>query len=297
MYHNARESLEGTSLLDTKNPDIVELYRDVRGAVTELYEEPLKETLTDLFEAQTEVNRAFTQAGQLMYDGFKKLYDRAFALRLDATDEEKLEWLKEHASVIPGIAGAASHDKSTKLTFLKNVLEATDDDVVVYSDSGRRSANTVSRTYGDPGVGPAVLTILSLDSTVLARAINNYYKGTYVGIVPVHDAIVLGVGDFGIIIQYNKEFIHTNKDYSIAEEFVTSMKQFEKVFSSELDSFFIKGADGKNNSFKEVFNNLSIHAGNIDLSRKALFESGKIKTGQMVGPNGTAYVLEGEPAP
>lgn len=294
IYHQARVDLKKKSILEKDNSNTMKLRADLENAIGGLYTEPLKDTLELLFSEQTRVNAAFTTAGQFLFEGFSKLYSKFLSDKQDATEEDKTEWLRVHASLLPGVSGASSDDQTTKLTFLKNILESTDDDVIVGPGAGsfRRSANTVKRTFGDPGVGPAVLTILSLDSSVLARAINGYYKSTKssADVVPVHDAIVLGVGDFGIIEEYSEEFYTTNRQYSIAEEFANAMDAFEKRFEPEIvaDSFDVRDIKNERIPYAEMRAALDVVVADVKDGREWLFSS-NIKSGQMVGPEGTMY--------
>jgi len=293
-YHNARVDLKTASATSKDNQNIMTLKADLEKAVSSLYVEPLSDTLELLFSEQTRVNAAFTTAGQFLFEGFSKSYSRFLSDKQNATEADKTEWLREHASMLPGVAGASSDDQATKLTFLKNILESTNNDVIVGPDTGkfRRSANTVTRTFGDPGVGPAVLTILSLDSSTLARSINGFYKDTKMSaeVVPVHDAIVLGVGDYGIVEEYSQEFYTTNRQYSVAEEFDKAMSAFELRFKAEVeaDSFDVRDIKNKRIPFAEMRSALDSVVADVKDGREWLF-SHDMKSGQMVGPEGTMH--------
>jgi hypothetical protein len=294
VYHRARVALKTTSISDLKDSDIVQLKTDLNTAIDELYSEALKTTLDSLFGEQTAINNAFTTAGQFLFEGFKLEYNAYITENPYATKEEIMEWLKDNADILPGIAGASSDDQLTKLAFLKTVVD-TDSDFVKVSIKGEKKQynNTVSRTFGDPGVGPAVLTILSLDSSVLARTINKYYKDKpNSGALPVHDAMVIGAKEHGLINGYSGEFYTTNRRYSVAEEFIRSMDKFESNFKDKMDQITVFNLLKKEVNYDEARSSLNAQVSAIRAGRKKIFDQPKLKIGQMVGPNGTMHEVD-----
>ena len=302
-YDTARAALSKKSITYKGSADIVNLRKGVTDAITTLYADPLKETLEELFKDQTEVNAALIQAGEFLFQNFENMYNN-FKMGKVLTEKDKLEWLKTYATIIPGISGASSTDQRTKLMFLKNVLEETSHSVRSnYKRGGDSklyaSARTVTRGYGTPGVGPAVLTILSLDSSNLATSINEFYKeNDYAPVVPVHDAIVLGVATYGIIKQYSKDFYLINKRYSIVEEFEKAVDALSRRLTGDekLNLTIPGGFDNNGNKkdpigFFDMQNNLKGVAGNVIRARARLFKN-DFKIGQMVGPNGTMYITD-----
>lgn len=293
VYHQARVDLGSTSILSNKNSAIVTLREDISDAVASLYTVPLKNTLNKLFSTQTAVNNALTQAGEFLFNHFEILYRNHIVSNPDITDEGKTEWLRDFAAIIPGIAGASSTDQKTKLAFLKNVLDSTNDEVIVNIGGKRLNTNTVARGYGKPGVGPAVLSILSLDSSNLATSINEFYKGTdYASIIPVHDAAVFGVGDYGFAKQYSNDFYSINKRYSIAEEFMNAIIALENRPGSKVNEMSIRTKVGVV-SFAAMKSNLENQVNQIREGRSKLY-SKKLKVGQMVLSDGTMYTADPE---
>lgn len=284
-YHKARVELHKKSLADLRNPDIVLLKSDMHKAISGLYVDPLKTTLETLFAKQTAVNTVFTNAAQFMFDYFKEQYDLWRLSNPEADEEQKIEFLKDIAAIVPGVAGASTDDQLNKITFLKSVLEDTNNDVKVYIRGKKMSANTVSRGYGDPGVGPAVLTVLSLDSSVLAKTINEAYKGKKGAALPIHDAIVLGISESSTIKSYNRNFYTANRGYSISQEFVNAIENFEKsVSDANLRSIVtITGDTLSFNNMKTALLNINDE---VQSGRKEIF-SNNVKIGQLVGPEGT----------
>jgi len=281
-YHQARINLMNDSLMSKTDGSIIELRQDLQAAITALYAEPLENTLTELFSEQTKVNAALIQAGEFLFKYFDEAYQKHIARNPHITEEGKTEWLKTFATIIPGIAGASSTDQRTKLAFLKNVLDNTGDDVRVKL-LGREelSGNTVTRGYGEPGVGPAVLTILSLDSSNLAMSINEFYKDNdYADVVPVHDAMVFGVGAYGLAKQYSKDFYLTNKRYSIVEEFNNAINAMEIRLGDNAKTFSIKGFDD-DVSFAAMKSNLQTTVNTVRKGREELYAK-KLNIGQMV---------------
>ena len=285
-YHKARELLHKKSLSDVSNSDINILRTHLTKAISGLYTDPLTNTLETLFSKQTQINTTFVTAAQFMFDHFKEQYNLWLLNNPEASENDKTEFLKDMAAIIPGISAASSDDQLNKITFLKNALEPTNNDVVVTIGGKRTSANTVSRTFGEPGVGPAVLTVLSLDSSVLAKTINEAYKGMKnKGALIVHDAMVLGVGEHNPITAYNTNFYTTNRGYSISEEFVRAIEAFENSVPSA-SSMVIIDNTGTKVTFNEMKSALISANNEIQAKRKELF-SKNVLIGQMVGPNGT----------
>ena len=297
VYQKARVALKTEKIDSVTNINVVTLRKDLTAAISELYVDPIKDTLTELFEEQTKVNAVLIQAGEFLYRNFKLEYINHVRENPNIDEDGKVEWLKTYTTLIPGVAGASSTDQKTKLMFLKNVLDKTNQDVRmdVLTDTGTKnlSSNTVSRGYGSPGVGPAVLTILSLDSSTLSEAINEFYKANdYADVVPVHDAIVLGVKDYGLISGYNEKFYSISKRYSIVEEFQKAISAMAVRYQHDavrLESFTIK-AVGKREAvtFGYMQFNLNSTLHNVKAARDKLF-SQDLHVMQMGGPSGTMY--------
>lgn len=289
-YHEARAKLHDVSnkasILDKNDQDIVQLKNHLYSSVGQLYIEPLKATLETLFSEQTVLNQSFTHAGQFMFDKFEEVYNHWRMVNPKATEQDKMTFLRDNAAILPGIAGASSDDQQNKLTFLKNVLDKTDNQVEAFIGGQRYSTNTVSRKFGDPGVGPAVLTVLSLDSSTLARALNEFYSGKAAqGALPVHDAIVLGAGEADLIQSYNRNFYTINRGYSIAEEFVKAIDNLERLHPDVVNSS-ISDIKGERISYSDMKTLLRHNVDKVRQGRQELFQS-DIKSGQLVGPEGT----------
>ena len=289
IYHQARIDLAKHSLATRGkgSTNISILRKDLYVAIDALYREPLTETLETLFSKQTRINVALTNAAQFMYDHFKKEYSVWRDQNKEASDEDKTEFLRDMAMIIPGVAGASSDDQRNKVTFLKNALEETNNDVSTsLRGVGYRAANTVTRGYRDPGVGPAVLTVLALDSSVLAKSLNQAYNGEEnAGALPIHDAVLLGIGEALTINTYNENFYTTNRNYSTIQEFVNAIDQLSQIDGMETSVANV-GVDGKPLTFKEMQNTLTTLNTEVQNARKTLF-SQNVKVGQLVGPEGT----------
>jgi hypothetical protein len=296
-YHNARVKLKNKSIFDIDDADIKLLKQDLFGAIGNLYSAPIEETLEGLFGRQTEINTAIISASTFMYQHFEETYKVWRDTNPEATEEDKIEYLRDMASIVPGVKSANSDDQLTKITFLKGVLEQTNNDVVIKVAGGRTvGTNTVSRGFGDPGVGPAVLTVLSLDSSVLSRAINEFYKKEPAkSALTVHDAEILGIGEHGAINKYNKQFYFTNRSYSISQEYVNAMNNFEAMVGTSIaEAMTITNNKGELISYGTVMANLVVLNNEIQVARSGIF--GKIaKVGQMVGIRDTmAYIDPGK---
>jgi hypothetical protein len=283
VYHRARIAL-GKELISFKgNKDINELRKDLYGAMTELYADPLETTLTNLFGAQTAVNAAVTNASTFMFNKFKDEYNIWLNNNPNATNDDKNAFLKQMVFTIPGIKSASSTSQMDKITFLRNVLEESTQSVRVPVIGGYDSTKTVSRTFGDPGVAAAVLTILSLDSSTLARTINDGKNG----ILVVHDALVVGIGQHSYIGGYSKNFYNINRSYSVTEEFVNAINGFSAKYP-EMMYDTITDLKGNPISFLDMKSGLEGINDMVQEQRKIMF-AGTTKVGQMVGPRGTTY--------
>ena len=295
-YHKAREALSTQSITSKSNPDIVKLKQDLTVAISGLYKNALEDTLTSLFSEQTEVNKAMTEAGQLMFDYFKEKYDLWNKQNPKATQEEKTEYLRNTAQIVPGVAGASTDDQINKVTFLKSILEPTSNDVVVNIGGKRVSANTISRSFGAPGVGPAVLTVLSSDSSTMAKSLNQAYSGRGgFGALPIHDAIVLGADEMDSVTAYNMNFYSVNRNYSIIQEFVNAVEGLEKLDPSIKYRKVRNPVSNKTVTFAEIKANITDKNLQVQAARKELFDS-ELKIGQMVGPEGTMVIVNPEEA-
>lgn len=287
IYHKGRIALEEHSIDYKKDQNIIDLRTDLFGTIDALYGEPLKETLEHLFAGHTEVNAVITNAAQFMYEHFSMKYNEWRAENPDATEEQKLDYLRKHAAMFPGIKGASSKDQTDKVVFFKSRLESTGNYVRVGMTAiGGFGTNTVSRGFGEPGVGPAVLTILSMDSTVMARTLN----GAHTAALPVHDAIVLGVDEFDTINGYNQAFYDTNKEYSIIAEFVKA------IADSDMPDNMIaqvgSTSDKKSMKFKDMQAALVSMNTKVQAARDALYTK-EVKIGQLVGPESTMVHIKG----
>jgi hypothetical protein len=290
-YHKARTALASKSILDNSNADIILLREDLKRTVESLYGKPLKDTLNSLFGPQIAVNSSLVLAGEFLFSYFEKMYNRHIAENPNIDENGKTQWLRENASIIPGIAGASSTNKNTKLMFLKNVLDKTNDYVSVNINGKKLATNTVARGYGKPGVGPAVLTILSLDSTNMAEAINAFYKGEdHANVVPVHDAEVFGVADYGNTKQYSKTFYEVNKRYSVVEEFGKAIDFMARSVGESIEGFTVQTMTGPV-TFAEMRNDLESTIKQVMVGREELYNK-KLKVMQMVMAEGTGHLAD-----
>ena len=293
-YHNTRKDLAEKSINDKKRNDIVELRQDLVKAVSGLYQKPLSDALDSLFSEQTEVNNVITEAGQFMFAYFKKEYNLWKIQNPSASEEEKTEYLRSIAQIVPGVAGASTDDQLNKVTFLKNVLEPTGDYVVTNVGGTRTSTNTISRGYGDPGVGPAVLLVLSSDSATLSKTINQMYAGEKgAGLLPIHDAMILGITDFDAISKYNANFYTVNRNYSIVNEFENAINNLKRVAPDVTSLKIYNKTLSKLVTFGDMQERLAGKNIEVQQAREELFSS-KLKVGQMVGPEGSMLVVDPE---
>lgn len=288
VYHRARIALGDKTITFKGNKDINELRTDLYGAMTELYADPLETTLTNLFGAQTAVNIAVTNASTFMFNKFKDEYNIWLNNNPKATNDDKNAFLKEMAFSIPGIKAASSDSQMDKITFLRNALEESTQSVRVPVIGGHDSTKTVSRTFGEPGVAAAVLTILSLDSSALARTVNDGENGVLV----VHDAMVLGIAEHAHIGGYSKNFHNINRSYSVSQEFVNAINGFSAKYP-EMMYDTITDLEGNPISFLDMKSTLEGINTMIQEQREVMF-AGTTKVGQMVGPRGTTYVVNQE---
>lgn len=297
VYHRARIVLSKVSIHSKENSDVITLKRDLYGSIRNLYGEPLDDTLKDLFSNQTAINRVVTNVSSLVFNYFKEQYTVFITDNKNATEEDKLEFLKDKVSIIPGIAGASSDTQQNKITFLKSVLEETNNEASISLDGKKDlTSNTVSRGFADPGVAAAVLTILSLDSSALSKTINSAYdKAT--GALIIHDAMVLGIGESKTINAYNESFYDVNRNYSIMEEFVKMLEGFEKEVGSETANrlYLTTIVDGEETtiSYAKIKKNLIARNDRVQTARANLFRK-DVKIGQMVGPRGTMVEFKAE---
>jgi hypothetical protein len=293
-YHKAREALAVESIGTKKNNSIIALRADLTKAVGILYKVPLEDTLESLFADQTEVNKVITEAGQFMFAYFKENYDVWRKANPTATEEEKTEYLRNIAQVVPGVAGASTDDQLTKVTFLKSILEPTNNYVLTNIGGKKTGTNTISKSYGDPGVGPAVLLVLSSDSSTLAKTLNQTYKGKEgFGALPVHDAMVLGANEFSAISAYNMNFYSVNRNYSIMQEFVSAIEGLENLDGKVKYKKVYNKATRKSRSFAEMKTDLVATNRRVQEARKELFDN-ELKVGQMSGPEGSMVVVNPE---
>jgi hypothetical protein len=259
-----------------------------------LYQKPLSDALDSLFSEQTEVNNVITEAGQFMFAYFKKEYNLWKIQNPSASEEEKTEYLRSIAQIVPGVAGASTDDQLNKVTFLKNVLEPTGDYVVTNVGGTRTSTNTISRGYGDPGVGPAVLLVLSSDSATLSKTINQMYAGEKgAGLLPIHDAMILGITDFDAISKYNANFYTVNRNYSIVNEFENAINNLKRVAPDVTSLKIYNKTLSKLVTFGDMQERLAGKNIEVQQAREELFSS-KLKVGQMVGPEGSMLVVDPE---
>jgi hypothetical protein len=293
-YHKARQALSVESVTSKKNNGIMSLRADLNKAIGVLYKEPLENTLESLFAEQTAVNKVITEAGQFMFTYFKENYDTWRKANPTATEEEKTEYLRSIAQIVPGVAGASTDDQLTKVTFLKSILEPTNNYVLTNIGGNKTGTNTISRSYGDPGVGPAVLLVLSSDSSTLAKTINQAYKGKDgFGALPVHDAMVLGANEFSTISMYNLNFYSVNRNYSIIQEFVSAIEGLENFDGNVVYKKVFNKATRKFRSFADMKKDLVAKNREVQQARKELFDN-ELKIGQMVGPEGSMVVVNPE---
>jgi len=285
-YHNARVALATKSYKDKSDPNIQTLMKDLRYAISNLYVEPITETLEELFSEQTVVNRAITDASMFMYEHFKAIYTDWKNANPKATEEDKIDFLKEKASILPGVKGANSDDQSNKITFLKSVLEESTNNVQLSLGANKIGTRTVERTFGQPGVAAAVLTVLGLDSSTLARTINLHGDK---GFLPVHDAEVLGIGEHRGVSNYNQVFYDINRSYSIIDEFVNAVNGIRNA-SPEMEQIVITNKAGEPVTFYDMLAVLTNINDTVQRARAEIF-SRNVKTGQMGGPNGTMVAI------
>jgi hypothetical protein len=112
-------------------------------------------------------------------------------------------------------------------------------------------------------------------------SINEFYKDNdYADVVPVHDAMVFGVGAYGLAKQYSKDFYLTSKRYSIVEEFNNAVNAMEIRLGDNAKTFSIKGFDG-DISFATMKGNLQSTVNTVRKGREELY-SKKLNIGQMV---------------
>jgi hypothetical protein len=293
-YHLARKSLETTSITSKKDQELVFLRKELTKAIRNTYKAPLEDTLEDLFSEQTSINKSITEAGQFMFEYFKDTYELWKLNNPTATDKEKTEYLRSIAQIVPGVAGASTDDQLNKVTFLKSILEPTNHSVQVRIGGKTTGTNTISRGYGDPGVGPAVLLVLAADSATLAKTINESYIGKEgFGALIVHDAMVLGANEFDTIGKYSMNFYSVNKNYSILQEFVNAVEGLEKLDPSMSQRSIYNKVAKKLVTFEEMKYDLTEKNAVVQNARKELFK-GELKIGQMVGPEGSMVTVDPE---
>ena len=289
-YHKARVALNEQSLDDYTNRDIKVLRTDLTAAISDLYAGPLVDTLNGLFGPQAEINQTMIHAAQFMFEHFKTLYDtwKQHPDNRNATAEDKREFLAEIVNSIPGVAGASSSSDSDKIAFLKNMLEPTNHDVRVgFPGQPGSSANTISRGFREPGVAPAVLTVLGLDSSILAQTIVQGYRNDGNVTLPVHDAEVKGIGEYNNTELYNRNFYTSNRSYSILQGFVDAITQLENDPNATKLPLQLQ-VDGKKKrvTFERMAELLRSKNDEVQKARAVIF-SQDMKVGQMVGENGS----------
>ena len=295
-YHLARVALKEDNLSSRKNSDISFLRKDLTKAINDLYGSPVKNTLNSLFEEQTTVNLRLIQAATFMFNHFKQQFDLWKLNNPEATSADIDIFLSTMAELLPGIKGASSDSQQTKVAFLRKALEQTDNYSAVVINNNKIGTGTITRTYAEPGAVAAVLTILSLDSSVMAKTLNEAYKSSQDGnALPIHDAIVLGVDEHQTINTYNNEFYTTNKGYSVLDEFVKAIENFEKQMSNgdaawAQNTTILDAKKEKTITFAEMKDALIALNTSVQANRKELF-SQNMKIGQMNGPEGTMAVI------
>lgn len=283
-YDSARKALENESMHSRKNGDIQKLYKDLSEAVNTLYGNPVEETLSDLFGEQMLVNDRLVKAGGIIFEYFAEVYNRWKLQNPQATEKDKDKFFRENASILPGISGASSDTQATKIAFLKSAIEQTNNYVTVKIKGKSVGTNSVARDYIEPGVAPAVLLILGMDASTLAKTVVESFNKVGGGL-PVHDAEVLGVQGMPAIREYNSSFYSNNRGYSVIGAMVNALDEI-KAIDEDITKKLFFGLGKSVQGFDEVYNELSAVNDMVQEARKELFKK-DMSVGQMVGPKGS----------
>jgi hypothetical protein len=232
-----------------------------------------------------------------MFEHFKTVYGewKTDPKNKNATIQDKNNFLAEIANIIPGVQGASSTSESEKIAFLKSMVEPTNHNVNVgFPGQSIPGSNAVSRGFKEPGVAPAALTILGIDSVTLARTIIQGYKDRESVSLPVHDAEVKGIGEYKNTEEYNRKFYLTNRDYSIMQEFADAMTRLANEPNATAITLFMSvGGVNQRVTFKQMASRLANTNEAIQKRRNEIFAQ-DMKIGQMVGENGSMAEIKAD---
>ena len=288
-----RAKLSTTSIED---PSMKPLKSAIETLYNDLYSIPMENTLNTLFGDQIQVNNFIVKGTEIAYTAFKARYDLWYKNNQEATRAEREAFILENLENAPGLKGPKSLSENDKLVFLDYVQDndGKAENVNTYKRSGGfLPTKVVSEKLKAPGVSPAVLSIISLDSSVLADSIN----GSSSGFLPVHDAMVVNVEQMNDVKNYNKSFYTTNRDYSIFQEMLNvveyTIEETNKYNSNpdNADNQIVFGdmmLDGEKVSVEEFMNSFNDLNNTIQIKRDELF-SYDAKIGQMGGSDTSMY--------
>lgn len=274
------------------NARLGDFYWNVHGKAIE-------ESLQDNFGPYIELNNAINTSFDAMYKVMKRLYDAEITKlrkeRKPVTSEKKIKIVRSLLEFAPAIKGPDSSSMDDAILVLGRALEDGVNNVQTQLNeevAGKNSSavSIVKRGIDNPGASGAVIPIHTMDGAAMLRSVIEH------GILGVHDAQVLGIGQNDAVTKYNEDWYKLNRDYSIAEEVLKQLKRSVRE-AKRTNNNDVKAGLRDDKTLSDVVRDMEQQAETVRAGREKLF-SHSMKVGQMVGPEGTMYKVEvkGKPA-
>lgn len=217
-----RESLGKGPIATNSNPFVKAYVK----AIQKQYAEPMYEALASELSEYVDLNNVVNPAYRIMYEivsaKIKKEIDRVGADKMTTADLRKI--MGELIDVLPGVMGRDSVSEKDKLVILGRAVETLEkakmEGMLVRDGKFKNSiVQAVMKSISNPGNSGSVLPTHNQESSIMSRVISK------MGILGVHDAIVVGAGKIDEAgSMYNEEFWNANMEFSMMDELVTQLE-------------------------------------------------------------------------
>jgi len=202
--------------------------------VNESYGFRVEQIMSDKFAEFMEVNDSINKSFKLMFQAYKEMYDRKVKELVDneqqITEEVKLNIVHELRDIFPIIKAPYSKDVTEGIPLYATSVKGVDNTrfrkVQTPLKSGKTSSiDIMLRDFEEAQKAGAVVPIHYIDGKIMGDML----LGKDSGVLPIHDAIMPSIfNTYNKILDYNKGFVESNKDYSLISEVLDSVKRADK---------------------------------------------------------------------
>ena len=209
-----------------------------------LYGQQVADIMEKTFEPLIESNRIITNGFKAMFAMYKKAYETE-AKRIEdnqgreLTQRQKEELMLSLSDIFPQIQSPlakAGEDSGIEIVTKK--------EVALKSKIGTTAQAKINASKAKDGAQQRTIpiTVRELEAAISSGAVlpTHWQDGSMIiGVLKnwrmteVHDAIVIGVGQSGAVLDYNKNFYDVTKNYNVYEEVEESIRRAMSYMSQE----------------------------------------------------------------